>query len=139
MSLVGRTPSRQQVEELVLWLGEQDVADVFATDNLSGDYAAAEAYAATASGIIAMRVSELHGSWLIWFRPEVIKTVRWGGDPHKTVQESGRIHPRKSFEIWKEQLRNTSSPGRSPSLRQRGSFAVRSSALSCARPRRWQI
>ncbi|MCZ7496228.1 ATP-binding protein [Agrobacterium rhizogenes] len=108
--LVGRTPSRQQVEELVLWFAEKDVVDVFATDNLAGDYAAAEAYAAAASGIIAMRVSELHGSWLIWFRPEVIKTVRWGGDPHKTVQESGRIHPRKSFEIWKEQLRNTSSP-----------------------------
>ncbi|MCZ7853353.1 ATP-binding protein [Agrobacterium salinitolerans] len=114
--LVGKTPSRQQVEELVLWLGEQDVTDVLATDNLAGDYPAASAYASAASGIIAMRVSELYGSWLIWFRPEVIKTVRWGGDPHKTVQESGRIHPRKSFEIWKEQLRGTASAWSEPEL-----------------------
>ncbi|MFK3779778.1 ATP-binding protein [Agrobacterium sp. NPDC089420] len=114
--LVGKAPSRQHVEELVLWLGEQDVAEVFATDNLAGDYPAAVAYAAVASGIIAMRVSELHGSWLIWFRPEVVKTVRWGGDPHKTVQESGRIHPRKSFEIWKEQVRNTALPWSEPEL-----------------------
>ncbi|WCJ61535.1 sensor histidine kinase [Agrobacterium tumefaciens] len=114
--LVGKTPSRQQVEELILWLGEREIADVFATDNLAGDYPAAAAYASVASGIIAMRVSELHGRWLIWFRSEVIKTVRWGGDPHKTVQESGRIHPRKSFEIWKEQLRNTSSAWSEPEL-----------------------
>ncbi|MDH6296146.1 sensor histidine kinase [Agrobacterium fabrum] len=114
--LVGKTPSRQQVEELILWLGEREIADVFATDNLAGDYPTAAAYASVASGIIAMRVSELHGSWLVWFRPEVIKTVRWGGDPHKTVQESGRIHPRKSFEIWKEQLRNTSSAWSEPEL-----------------------
>lgn len=26
------------------------------------------------------------------------------------MQESGRIHPRKSFEIWKEQVRNTALP-----------------------------
>ncbi|MCZ7483121.1 ATP-binding protein [Rhizobium rhizogenes] len=114
--LVGKTPSRQQVEELVLWLGEQAVTDVFAAECLVNDYPAAASYAGAASGIIAMRISELHGSWLIWFRPEVVKTVRWGGDPHKTVQESGRIHPRKSFEIWKEQVRNTALPWSEPEL-----------------------
>ncbi len=76
----------------------------------NGVYANAEAYSSVASGAIATRLSELHDSWLIWFRPEVIKTVQWGGNPHKTVQESGRIHPRKSFEIWKEQVRNTALP-----------------------------
>lgn len=101
---------------MIRWLGEREVADLFATDNLAGDYPAAAAFASVASGIIAMRVSELHGSWLIWFRPEVVKTVRWGGDPHKTVHESGRIHPRKSFETWKEQVRNTASPWSAPEL-----------------------
>ncbi|QSZ59293.1 ATP-binding protein [Rhizobium sp. ZX09] len=114
--LVGKTPSQEQVEGLIRWLGEREVADLFATDNLAGDYPAAAAFASVASGIIAMRVSELHGSWLIWFRPEVVKTVRWGGDPHKTVHESGRIHPRKSFETWKEQVRNTASPWSAPEL-----------------------
>lgn len=114
--LVGKTPSREQVEELVVWLNAQEITDIFASGNLSGDYAAAANYAAVASGIIAMRVSELHDSWLIWFRPEVIKTVRWGGDPHKKVQESGRIHPRRSFETWKEQVRNTSSSWSEPEI-----------------------
>ncbi|WKL21723.1 ATP-binding protein [Agrobacterium tumefaciens] len=108
--LVGQTPPRHEVEDLVLWLGEQEIADVFATTNLPEIYPAAASYASVASGLVAMRVSELHGSWLIWFRPEVVKTVRWGGNPHKTVQESGRIHPRKSFEIWKEQVRNIAAP-----------------------------
>ncbi len=108
--LVGQTPLRQDVEALAEWLGEQDITDVFATESLAGVYANAEAYSSVASGAIATRLSELHDSWLIWFRPEVIKTVQWGGNPHKTVQESGRIHPRKSFEIWKEQVRNTALP-----------------------------
>jgi light-regulated signal transduction histidine kinase (bacteriophytochrome) len=48
---------------------------------------------------------------VIWFRPEVVETVRWGGDPHKPAEsESGRLHPRKSFEIWKETVRHRSLP-----------------------------
>ncbi len=108
--LVGQAPSRRDVEELVRWLGEQDVVDMFTTASLPEHHPPAAAYATVASGIIAIRVSELHDNWLLWFRPEVVTTVSWGGNPHKTVQESGRIHPRQSFEIWKEQVRNIAAP-----------------------------
>ena len=58
---------------------------------------AAAAGADVASGLLAIRISELHPSWLLWFRREQAQTVKWGGDPHKQVREAGRIHPRHSF------------------------------------------
>jgi two-component system, chemotaxis family, sensor kinase Cph1 len=48
---------------------------------------------------------------VLWFRPEVVQTVKWGGDPNKPVQETAgaaRLHPRQSFEIWKETVRGRS-------------------------------
>jgi len=47
----------------------------------------------------------------MWFRPEVIQTVNWGGDPTKPVHESEqRLRPRHSFELWKEEVRSCSDP-----------------------------
>ncbi|MFP3700501.1 hypothetical protein SB758_34065, partial [Burkholderia sp. SIMBA_013] len=43
--LVGQTPPRHEVEDLVLWLGEKEIADVFATTNLPEIYPAAASYA----------------------------------------------------------------------------------------------
>jgi signal transduction histidine kinase len=39
-------------------------------------------------------------------------TVHWGGDPRKPVETDGRtrIHPRRSFALWKEEVRLRSSP-----------------------------
>jgi signal transduction histidine kinase len=48
---------------------------------------------------------------LLWFRPELIQTVSWGGDPRKPVDDDGaRLHPRRSFALWKEELRLRSLP-----------------------------
>jgi signal transduction histidine kinase len=48
----------------------------------------------------------------MWFRPEVIQTVNWGGDPTKPVDaEAGkRLRPRHSFALWKEEVRGRSRP-----------------------------
>ena len=49
---------------------------------------------------------------LLWFRPEIIKTVSWGGDPTKPVAaDSGeRLRPRHSFALWREEVRLHSHP-----------------------------
>jgi len=42
-----------------------------------------------------------------------VQTVSWGGDPNKPAWEGSapeRLHPRKSFEIWKETVRGRSLP-----------------------------
>ena len=55
---------------------------------------------------------------ILWFRPEVIQTVNWGGDPNNAfgVKQDSKdssdfqLCPRKSFELWKQQVQLTSLP-----------------------------
>ncbi|MCK8779361.1 ATP-binding protein [Rhizobium sp. NTR19] len=103
----GSVPREEEVRELVEWLRAQGEAELFSTASLAQHLPGSERFADVAAGVIAARISELHSSWLIWFRPEVVRTVQWGGDPHKEVREEGRIHPRKSFDAWREQVRLT--------------------------------
>lgn len=69
---------------------------------------ASEAFAAVASGVLAISISQVHDSFVLWFRPEVVRTVRWGGDPRK--EATGMLTPRTSFEGWKETVRRQSLP-----------------------------
>lgn len=116
--LLGDTPSDAEVERLVAWLGEHHREDVFATDALASVFPDAEGYAELASGLLAISISKVHASYVLWFRPEVVQTVRWGGDPTKPVLPGGpgqahgstRLNPRKSFETWKETVRGRSLP-----------------------------
>ncbi len=102
---IGDCPEEGDVREIVAWLEtRQSEVDLFASSHLASVMPSAAAMAGLASGIAAIRISELYPSWLIWFRPEVVRTVKWGGDPHKVVTEEGRIHPRKSFDAWREQV-----------------------------------
>jgi diguanylate cyclase (GGDEF)-like protein len=75
--------------------------------------------AATASGILALPIgdatsdapSETPKDAIIWFRPELPKTIRWAGDPHKPVTQGpdgARLSPRKSFAAWSELVRGHS-------------------------------
>jgi chemotaxis family two-component system sensor kinase Cph1 len=107
---LGECPDEAQIRAIVDWLETHAVEDVHAIDRLVGAVPGADAFADVASGLLAARISELHPSWLLWFRPEVARTVTWGGDPHKVVREAGRIHPRHSFEAWKELVEYTADP-----------------------------
>ena len=111
VTLFGQTPGSEAVADIVAFL-DPGAAESFHTDRLSAHMPGADRFAATASGLLAVRISELHSNWLMWFRPELVQTVRWGGDPHAVVRESGRIHPRKSFEAWKDEVRMTAEPWR---------------------------
>ncbi len=112
-TLVGETPTEEELNFLVQWLYKNIDEEVFATDSLSKIYPEAEAYKNIASGLVAMAISRRN--YVLWFKPEVIQTVNWGGDPHnayETVNTEGTLHltPRKSFELWKEEVRLTSLP-----------------------------
>ncbi|QLE40413.1 response regulator [Nostoc sp. C052] len=117
LTLLGQTPSLAQVHELVKWLVQYQGEQVFATDSLSRLYPAAKAFTDQASGILAISILFNHvkqkSHHIIWFRPEQIQTVNWGGNPQDTVKinEIGEMElcPRKSFELWKETVRETSN------------------------------
>lgn len=110
---LGQTPSESEVRALYAWLAEHHDEDVFATESLSQHFPQAATYADVASGLLSISISKRHASYVLWFRPEVVQTVNWGGDPTKPVQEAGgvqKLHPRLSFEIWKETVRGRALP-----------------------------
>jgi light-regulated signal transduction histidine kinase (bacteriophytochrome) len=95
---VGATPDDAQIAALVEWLAVRD-ADVFHTDHLAAELPAAAEYASVAAGVLAVPVSRATGDFLLWFRPEAVRTVEWAGNPEKPVRpaspqgESGDAHP----------------------------------------------
>lgn len=102
---IGRTPPEEELNYLVQWLAKTVDEEVFYTDSLPLIYSDAERFKDIASGLLAIPISKR--SFVLWFRPEVLQTVNWGGDPNKAyeLKESGgdmRLCPRKSFELWKE-------------------------------------
>ena len=110
--LVGSTPSMRDVRRIIAWLekrgGSSD--EPFVTDELpilNPEFAGLKD---VASGLLAVPLTTSRGGWMLWFRPEAVRTVRWGGDPTKTPDEFGRLSPRKSFDVWKETVRLHSHP-----------------------------
>lgn len=62
-------------------------------------------------GLLAVRLSEKTNSLLMIFRPEVIRTIKWGGNPNKQLADKnfgGEMNPRTSFEEWEETIRGSS-------------------------------
>ncbi|MDQ2902850.1 MAG: GAF domain-containing protein [Ktedonobacteraceae bacterium] len=109
---VGLCPDEAAIQALVEWLSEQMVGDVLVTDALPEVYEPARQFKNVASGLLAISLSSDKTNYLLWFRPEAIQTTTWGGDPTKSVvlddKEGMRLHPRKSFEAWKETIHMTS-------------------------------
>jgi light-regulated signal transduction histidine kinase (bacteriophytochrome) len=109
----GDTPSHDQVQELVNWLGVHGHGEVFHTDRLPSVYPPGQEMMRVASGLLAMPISRIHKHYLLWFRPEVIHTVEWAGDPtHKAPgpDDPRQLTPRTSFAAWHETIRGTSLP-----------------------------
>ena len=107
---VGETPGREQIAALAKWIAAKR-QQTWCTDRLAEHWPDAGAYAATAAGVLAISISQVHQHLVLWFRPERVQTIRWAGDPRKELRVSdGRIHPRQSFASWQEQVRWRSAP-----------------------------
>ncbi|MBD0263262.1 MAG: cyanobacterial phytochrome A, partial [Tolypothrix sp. Co-bin9] len=115
--LFGKTPKEADIQGLIDWLTVNINSDnVFSTNSLAKLYPASENFQNVASGMLALAIAKTQKHWILWFRPEVIETVKWGGNPNKPVEvdENGNLHlsPRKSFEMWQETVRFKSLPWR---------------------------
>jgi two-component sensor histidine kinase len=63
--------------------------------------------------MLAIPLSRSPRDYVVLFRSEVVRSVRWAGDPHKPVEygpNGPRLTPRKSFEEWKEHVEGSSVP-----------------------------
>ncbi|AFL86943.1 bacteriophytochrome (light-regulated signal transduction histidine kinase) [Terriglobus roseus DSM 18391] len=102
---VGITPDRESVARIVEWLDNQPELDLFETRYLESVLPWAREIAPVAAGLLAIRVSDIRQKYLLWFRPELVQTVQWAGEPIKLKGPDDRLNPRKSFESWRETFR----------------------------------
>ncbi|MET0982956.1 MAG: ATP-binding protein [Telluria sp.] len=143
----GDTPSEDDIGSLVSWLELQGHGgEVFHTDQLSGICPAAEGIRRNASGLLAMSISRVHQHYLLWFRPEVVHTIEWAGNPHEKAGPAGpglplpelaQLTPRTSFATWREVIHGVSLPWHAAEIELTGEF--RSALLGIALERAEQM
>ncbi|WP_116809483.1 ATP-binding protein [Steroidobacter cummioxidans] len=106
----GAVPAAERLRALAEKL-HQEGTDSFVTDRLSQQWPEFADIVDAASGVLAISISQLHSSYILWFRPEVERTVLWAGDPREAKQvENERLTPRNSFASWKELVKGRSLP-----------------------------
>ncbi|MGF1521570.1 MAG: ATP-binding protein [Leptolyngbyaceae cyanobacterium] len=114
ITLLGETPTLEQTYQLIEWADREIFDNIYHTDALAKVYPPAETFTAIASGLLFLRISKVQRYGIFWFRPEVLRTVSWGGNPDDSVQVNAAgesiLCPRNSFASWQEIVRNTSLP-----------------------------
>ncbi|MDM9385667.1 ATP-binding protein [Chlorogloeopsis sp. ULAP01] len=122
ITLVGLTPTVEQVRDLIDWADTQVSNPLFHTNLLPKLYPETLAFKDVASGLLLLQISKVRRCYILWFRPEVLQTVNWAGNPNgsTTVKADGTItlSPRKSFEQWQETVQFTSLPWKACELEQ---------------------
>ena len=105
---LGVTPPDDVVDSLIRSWPDHD--EILRTDRLGEDCPDAAPHAETASGALAFPLINDRSEVIAWFRPEIVRAVDWGGDPHNAKlalaeDETVRLSPRKSFDLWRETIR----------------------------------
>jgi chemotaxis family two-component system sensor kinase Cph1 len=109
----GEVPGTQEIRELAAWLDTRRDTSVQVTASLGLDFPQFAGIIKVASGIAVTPISNNPGEYLIWFRPERIRTVTWGGDPLKPFvigDNPSDLSPRRSFAQWHQLVEGTSEP-----------------------------
>lgn len=111
----GTTPDEAALVAFAGWLARETEEAVFASDRVAERYAAARDWPEGLAGVLAVEISRPRGQYLMAFRRELPRQVRWAGRPDEkpvTRGEDGRLRlsPRRSFAAWSESVRGTSAP-----------------------------
>ncbi|NJD08692.1 MAG: GAF domain-containing protein, partial [Methylococcaceae bacterium] len=109
----GELPPIPAIRSLLNTLENLPVAPIISTECVADLCAEMSEYRDIASGMILVPLAHPMLDFVMWFRPAVLRTVRWAGQPPKTVinDERGlRISPRKSFDTWIETYRDKAAP-----------------------------
>ncbi len=110
---VGDVPGTPELQALSAWLDSRPPLPLQVTDSLGLDAPLFKPLIPVASGIVAVRLSDTPGEHLIWFRPERVRTLTWGGNPFKAVvigNDPMDLSPRRSFAQWHQVVEGTCEP-----------------------------
>jgi two-component system, chemotaxis family, sensor kinase Cph1 len=108
----GEVPGTHKLRDIGKWLDHRR-RRLIATTSLGMDEPDFASLTPVASGLVAVPVSNHPGEYLIWFRPERVHTMTWGGNPFKPFiigQNPLDLSPRRSFAKWYQLVEGTCDP-----------------------------
>ncbi|MFC7379752.1 histidine kinase dimerization/phosphoacceptor domain -containing protein [Brevundimonas sp. GCM10030266] len=106
----GVTPPEAAIRDLAQWVADQPGLRPVSTHVLSQRRPEASAFTTEGSGLLGVHLQGDRPLTVLWFRAEIVETVRWAGDP-STARKTGDkavLTPRNSFEAWSETVRGRS-------------------------------
>jgi diguanylate cyclase (GGDEF)-like protein/PAS domain S-box-containing protein len=112
-TFLGRTPPEPCAQLALATLLEQARGNVLALDDLSQRYPQFGECTTLGSGALLLPLAPGSADAILWFRPEISRTVTWGGNPamHVSVDPvTARISPRASFEAWRQTVKGRCAP-----------------------------
>jgi two-component system, chemotaxis family, sensor kinase Cph1 len=112
LATTGPVPPEKQLRAFVDWLPQVMSDQPFQTESLRLEHPDAPELTDVA-GVLVMPISTEQLHFIMWFRPQVERTINWGGNPEKQVElRDGvpRLSPRGSFALWKETVKGHSAP-----------------------------
>jgi len=117
----GLTPNNDQIHKLIQGITTYTDRKMFITNKLHDHFPDLN-YGPDVAGIIYHSLG--NGNSIIWYRPETISEVKWGGDPEKAIiKDSLGLHPRNSFNLWKQIIKNRSNVWLQPELNSTAKYA----------------
>ncbi len=111
---LGVLPDEAALRVLAGWLDRVSPGRSLATDRL-GSVASFEGAAPLdadhASGLLATPLAEAGGggTWVLWFRPELRRSVEWAGRKGEPRDALQALTPRASFAAWHEEVAGRSA------------------------------
>jgi diguanylate cyclase (GGDEF)-like protein/PAS domain S-box-containing protein len=109
----GRTPPLPAAEFALKALQPMAGGNPLGIDDLALRYAELSGHASEGGGALLLPLGSDGDDAILWFRPELTRTITWGGNPaeHGVPDPvTGRISPRTSFAAWKESVKGRSAP-----------------------------
>ena len=116
----GLTPTTGEFARVIQALNTTAAGRAYATDQISTLVPSINDGTSNVAGLLAIPISRTPRDYVVLFRSEIIRSVRWAGDPHKPVEygpNGPRLTPRQSFEEWKETVVGRSLPFTASELR----------------------
>ncbi|KAK8608105.1 hypothetical protein V6N13_023538 [Hibiscus sabdariffa] len=116
--LLGVTPTESQVKDITEWLlTTHEDSTGLSTDSLAeAGYPGAALLGDAVCGMATAQITSK--DFLFWFRSHTAKEVKWGGAKHhpEDKDDSGRMHPRSSFNAFLEVVKSRSLPWEIPEI-----------------------
>ena len=113
LSLSGSTPPASDVEAISKLINLLPPSQLFVNDHIAGLREKSITHTEQAAGVLGIPFSHGHGDYLMLFRRERIRDVKWAGEPTKVETQGDnipRLSPRKSFAAYTESIRGRSRP-----------------------------